>query len=265
MKYHASLLLLLSSVLVQADQIEIPLTIDGAVIDIAPYGTFDQVIEDASTLSLGNLLTHPTNASERRMVLELDLSLLPAGTINSAEIVLDGVSGTLGGMGILNFTGYVGDGAITLEDATRTGPILPNTIDDNNVSIDITTFLQNEVTNGSSYLGIVGRQFLLGINWNFIASEWDVDDRKGPTLVLDYTPAMSPTPELGAPTLVQQSGSLYELPFDTVDGYLYQVETATVLGAWQIGPSYFGNGGTQTYVFVKPQNDLFIRIGVTPF
>ena len=126
--------------------------------------------------------------SERRSITEFAIGSIPSGSlVTSAMLLMDFISGSTE-RGVYAAFGRVGDGLLSVADATVTSTLAGAQPASFNLSIDVTAFLQNLVDLGASHAGFTVLEWVDGVNSNFVVGSGFAGGRFAPTLHVDYVP-----------------------------------------------------------------------------
>jgi hypothetical protein len=142
----------------------------GTAIDKGFDGYFETLINGLeSTFSIGRIMPPDSFQSERRGILEFDISTIPHNAyIEKATLYLAVVS--YGGpTRSMKFYGYAGNGVLDATDPVQTNNLLASNLH-NYSGINVTPFVQNMVDNSHSYAGFLGVETVNGANSNFIVT-----------------------------------------------------------------------------------------------
>lgn len=170
-----------------ATTLEIEAAVRGTAID----AEYDGVFEDLNDATIGGEFATVTMGrvfgsfeSERRAILEFDISGLPQGAaILSARLIMDFVSAS-NDRGAYFFYGYEGDGLLSFGDSDRTQMLVTAQSGAGfDVDADVTDFIQDLVDDGVEWAGILGLETVDEVNTNFIAGPRE--GRTLPTLVVE--------------------------------------------------------------------------------
>ncbi len=141
----------------------------GTAIDKEFDGHFETLINGLeSTFAIGRVMPPDSFQSERRGIMEFDISTIPHNAyIEKATLNLYVVS--YGGSRSTNIYGYVGNGVLDASDAMRTNNLLASHLH-YIWGLDVTPFVQNMVVNSYSYAGFLGVETSNGANANYIVT-----------------------------------------------------------------------------------------------
>lgn len=138
-----------------------------------------------------------------RAALEFNVSAIPVGsTVNSASLALHDRGSTFNPPFTISLYGFVGDGAISVNDGNAITPFnfinsYTNTSNTGNPDyfINVTSFVQFFVTQNQPFAGILLRSSGEGglFRGNDLASSDNGDVNARPLLTVDYTPVPEPT------------------------------------------------------------------------
>lgn len=167
--------------------VDLKASVIGMAIDAEYDGVFETLhdrypLAEFNSFSIGRVMDGNW-ASERRGILEFDLSSVNSGSqIDSATLILDWASAS-NTPGTIVFHGYTGNGNLNVTNATNTGNIVASRTAlplDHDVSVDVTSFIQNLIDGGNNWAGFLGIETVDGAMANFRAEpdyyfDWDAE------------------------------------------------------------------------------------------
>ncbi len=140
----------------------------GLAIDTGFDGNFerlDNTLGDYYT-TVGRVMPPSINQSERRAILEFDISVIPDNaTIENATLNLHWFSGS-NTTPSTNLYGFPGNGILNASDVMRTTNLLASGLEDLH-NVNVTSFVQNLVDNSYPYAGFLGVETKDGANRNY--------------------------------------------------------------------------------------------------
>lgn len=156
-----------------AVQIDLTAGVIGTAIDGQYDGVFEELQNNITsnnfeTFTIGRVVDG-SFVSERRSILEFNItSLTSVAHIESATLTMDWASGS-NALGVIDFHGFEGNGALDIANATNTGNIVASRTATNyhEVSVDVTSYIQNSLDSGVSWAGFLGIETVDGVNANF--------------------------------------------------------------------------------------------------
>lgn len=168
----------------------------GKAIDAEFDGYFEYVgdrygVNNRTTI--GRVMPPSIHQSERRAILEFDISAIPDGAyVVNAILDLNWYSGSHT-TAQTNIYGFVGDGVLDRADVMQTDNLLAAALP-TLLGVDVTSFVQNLVDNSDSHAGFLGIETRDGANRNYSYFSLAIDyvPEAGPSL--DIKPGSCPNP-----------------------------------------------------------------------
>jgi hypothetical protein len=141
----------------------------GTAIDKQFDGYFETLYNGLENgFTIGRVLSPDMYRSERRGILEFDISMIPDNAyIEQATLYLRVVS--YGGSTSRNIYGYAGNGVLDATDPIQTNNLLASNLH-NFSPFDVTPFVQNSIVNSYTYTGFLGVETVDGANSNYAHS-----------------------------------------------------------------------------------------------
>ena len=139
----------------------------GQAIDVEFDGNFERLYSsDRNRTTIGRVMPPSIHQSERRAILEFDISGVPDGAfIEKANLTMGWYSGSIMSPRT-NLYGFVGDGVLDSTDVIQTNNLIAGGLA-HLWMVDVTLFVQYLVDNSCSYAGFLGVETRNGANRNY--------------------------------------------------------------------------------------------------
>ncbi len=151
-----------------ADYITFTPVVIGCAMDKEFDGNFETIYNGLATseTTIGRVMPPSMHQSERRAILEYDISMLPDDIyITKAKLIMGWGSGS-NTTPRTNIYGYVGNGMLEASDALQTNNLIAGGLS-TLWPVNVTSFLQALVTNSNRYAGILGVETVNDANRNY--------------------------------------------------------------------------------------------------
>ncbi len=158
----------------------------GLALDVEFDGYFETLYDrhgvDNRT-TIGRVIPPNTNQSERRAILEFNISAIPDNAhVENANLYLGWYSGSIT-TPRTNIYGFVGNGVLDAADVIQTDNLLAAALP-NLLTVDVTSFVQTLVDNSDSHAGFLGIETRDGAMRNYGAYSLAIDYVPEPGTVL---------------------------------------------------------------------------------